>query len=319
MEVVQNNSAIHFSVISPVFEAEDSLSDLIIRLKEQLTPITENYEIILVDDGSSDRSWEIIEKYSRSEPRIKGICLSRNFGQHYALSAGLKYSKGEKVAVIDCDLQDDPKYIAELYKKSLEGHDIVLTRRVERAHPFFKNIFAHIFKFIFNWLVREPSQKAFYDPHVGSLSLLSRKAVDAFCKMNDYQRHYLLLVRWLGFKTAFIEVEHYYREKGKSTYSLSKLVSHAIDGVISQSDRLLYLSITTGFLFVLGAFGLGAYLVVAYYVHGFKEGWTSLMVIILFSSGTILMALGVIGMYIGKTFEQTKQKPLYIVDKTLNI
>lgn len=304
------------SIVSPVYGAEECVHLLVAQIKKAILPITENFEIILVEDGSPDNSWDNIVQSCLEDKRVKGIKLSRNFGQHYALTAGLEASVGDKVIVMDCDLQDNPKYIPELINKSNEGFDIVYTLKKSRKHSAYKNFISKFFYWTFNYLVDNKKQKA--DENMGSYSILSRKVVDSLLKINDAHRHYLLILRWLGFRSIPIEIEHNNRPFGKSSYNLKKLVIHALNGITSQSNKLLYISIGIGFAFFIISIISIAILVSMYFIHGYKEGWTSMIVLILFSTGLILMSLGIMGIYIGKIFDQSKNRPLYLVDKKIN-
>ena len=305
------------SIVSPVYRAEDIVDALVERIVEAVRPITEAFEIILVEDGSPDGSWERIAWNAARDERIKGVRLSRNFGQHYAITAGLFQSRGAYVVVMDCDLQDDPKYIARLLEEAQKGYDVVYTYKRKRRHSFVKNVLAYAFHRLFTWLSENESVNS--EHQVGAYSLLTRKVVDAYCAMQDYHRHYLLLLRWLGFSSSRVEIEHALRFSGKSSYTLRRLIHHAFDGITSQSTRLLRLAIWVGALFCLGALASVVVLVFLYFVHGFAAGWTSIIVLNLLLSGVVLMFLGVIGLYLGKTFEQVKGKPLYIVAELLNV
>ncbi len=305
------------SVVSPVYNAEPIVDELVRRVKSELAAITEDYEIILVEDGSPDNSWVRIDANCQAESRVKGIKLSRNFGQHYAITAGLSESKGDFVIVMDCDLQDDPRYIKDLLAKANTGADIVYTLKEVRSHGFFKNLTAKIFYRVFNFLVNNKFSRA--TEAVGSYSLLSRKVVDAFLSVGDYRRHYLMVLRWLGFPQAFVKIQHQERYAGKSSYNLRKLIEHALDGITSQSDRLLRLTAGFGFVLSFFSFVTAILVIVAYFVRPFQAGWASLFVLILFVSGLIILSIGICGIYIGKIFEQTKNRPLFIVDKKINL
>jgi glycosyltransferase involved in cell wall biosynthesis len=302
------------SIISPVYNAELILPELVKRIVISMKGITDNYEIILVEDCGPDNSWLIINELTKSYPKLKGVKLSRNFGQHYAITAGLDCSKGDWVVVMDCDLQDNPVYIKELYNKAQEGHDIVYTIKREREHSTFKNLTAFLFFKIFNYLSENQSaSKA-----VGSYSILSRKVVNAFLCIKDTHRHYLMVLRTLGFSYAEIEIIHDKRYEGKSSYNLSKLIKHAIDGITSQSDKLLRISITVGFSFCIISLLLACYTLIKYFTHGALPGYTSLTTLLLLSTGLILLSIGIAGIYIGKIFEQSKNRPLYFIDKKVN-
>lgn len=305
------------SIVSPVYKAEKIVPELVRRIAEEASRITKSFEIVLVEDGSPDGSWAAIEEECCRHKFVKGVKLSRNFGQHYAITAGIATAKGDYIMVMDCDLQDDPKYIADLYAKAQEGFDVVYTFRRTREHSFFKNITAHLFYRIFNYLVDNNELDA--DKGVGTLSLLSRKAANAFLSMTEFHRHYLMVLRTLGFRRAYIEVEHSKRFEGKSSYSFRMLVSHALDAITSHSDKLLRISATAGFVLCLLSFAWAGVLVWQYYHTGLLNGYASIMGFHLLSTGVILIFLGVIGVYIGKVFAQVKGRPLYFVDKTINL
>jgi dolichol-phosphate mannosyltransferase len=242
--------------------------------------------------------------------------LSRNFGQHFAITSGIEKSKGDYVVVIDCDLQDDPKYIPEMYKKINEGYDIIYTFKEERKHSYFKNITAILFNIVFNYL--SENKNIHSHKNVGAYSMINRKVADAFNSYNDYHRHYLMVLRWLGFKSCFLQIEHKERFFGKSTYTFSKLMKHAIDGITSQSDKLLRIFVNIGLIVSSLSFLSIIIIFILYFVHGFMSGWASLIVVLLFSTGIILTGIGVLGIYLGKTFEQTKGRPKYLIDEMIN-
>lgn len=304
------------SVVSPVYKAEASIAELVSRIMEAVLPVTQDYEILLVEDGSPDDSWSAIVSQCEKYPSVKGIKLSRNFGQHYAISAGLFYATGDKVIVMDCDLQDDPKYIPQLLAKSEEGYDIVYTIKDVRKHSVWKNLTAGFFNSIFNWLVDNKEWKS--SSQIGSYSLITRKVVDAFKSYKDYRRHYLMVLRWLGFNSSFVLVTHKKRFEGRSSYNLSKLINHAIDGITSQSDKLLRMTIILGFFLSSLSFIGGLYIIVRSLISPLQSGWASLSILILFVGGLIITSLGISAIYIGKIFEQTKGRPLYIIDKIVN-
>lgn len=302
------------SIVSPVYQGEDLVNELVRRIVEEVGQITDNFEVVLVEDGSSDKSWEMIAENCLKDRRIKGIKLSRNFGQHYAVTAGLQYCSGECAVIMDCDLQDNPRDIQLLYEQFKNGYEVVFTKRIRRRHPFFKRITAKLY----NSLYRILSDKN-YDVDAGSLTLISRRVKEEFLKLKDKDRLYIQLLKWIGFKSTFVPVEHGERLAGKTTYSLSKLFFVALQGWTSHSHRLLQLSTFAGFLLSITTFVIGIYIVILYFLRGFQVGWPSLFVAILFSTGLILMSIGVAGIYIGKIFEQSKDRPLFIVDKKINV
>ena len=307
---------IYISIISPVFEAEHIVDELVLRINKEMTKIENSYEIILIDDGSKDNSWIKIKENAKVDFHLKGVKLSKNFGQAYAISAGLKECKGDCAVVIDCDLQEDPKYISELLKKYYSGNEVVFSVIKKRKHSIFKNITSILYYKLLNFLLNSKNEKIQYN---SSLSLLSRKVINSYIKINDYHRHYLTIVKWLGFKSSSILIEHNERYKGHSSYSFKKMINLAINGIVSQTDSLLRSSIYIGFLFsIIGLISI-LFIIIKYFMDGFQAGWPSLAILIIFATGLILVSLGIVGLYIGKIFEQTKNRPLYIIEETINM
>ena len=305
------------SVVSPVYQAEKIIPELIRQVEEELTKITTSYEIILIEDCSKDNSWEEINRIAKNNNKIKAVKFSKNFGQHIAIKAGIELAKGDCCIVMDCDLQDNPKYINSLVEEWLKGNDIVFTIKENRAHSIFKNLSTRFFNLFFNFLVENKSMES--SNQIGSYSLISRKVIEAFKQYNDYQFHYLMVLRWLGFEKSCIEVKHNNRFEGKSSYNLKKLLSHALIAIIFQSDKLLRLSIYMGFSFsILSIIGI-VVVISMFFISGFQSGWASLFVLILLSTGLILTSVGILGLYLGKMFEQVKNRPQYIIDNTLNL
>jgi len=312
---VENSQKPEITVISPVYRAERIVDELVKRLQEELSKITELYEIILVEDCGPDNSWQKIEDNCLKDNRVKGVKLSRNFGQHYAISAGMQLAKGKAIVIMDCDLQDDPQHIHSLYAKFKKEHfDVVFTKRKNRKHSFFKYLTAKLYNLLFSFF----SDKN-YDVNVGTMVLFSERVKEEFNKLNDKDRLYIQLIKWVGFPSTFVTVEHNERFEGNSSYSFSKLIIIAIQGWTSHSDKLLRLSIYTGFAFSILAFLVGIGIGFMYFFKGFQPGWPSLFLGLLFSTGLILMSIGVTGIYIGKIFEQVKERPLYIIDKKINM
>ena len=304
------------TVLSPVYMGEQSVPELVDRVRAAVERVTKDYEIVLVEDGSPDGSWRCIEAACRSDHRVKGIRLSRNFGQEYALTAGLAAARGRYVAVLDCDLQDDPIFIPDLYQAAQNGFDIIYTRKQWRQHPTLRNGLGQLFHIVFNALVTNAEFRS--NKLVGNYTLLSRRAVDAFLAFKEYHRHYLCVVRRLGFPATYIDIEHRVRPYGTSSYSIARRLRVTIDIITSETDRLLYLSMGVGMGLVAIAFVAAIYVAIGYFVHGYSEGWASVVDLILVSAGAVLMLLGAIGVHVGKIFEQTKSRPLYVVRDTLN-
>lgn len=303
------------SIVSPVYRAEHMVDEFVRLTIEAAGRITPDFELVLVEDGSPDGTWARIAAICAADPRVKGVKLSRNFGQHPSITAGLHVARGRWVAVMDCDLQDDPAFLVDLIAKARDGYDVVLSSRNVRAHGWFKNVLGRAFTSVLNRLSGAPAA----DPMIGGYSMLSRRAVEAFKTVGDVHRHYLLIVRWLGFDSAYVPVVHHPRQHGRSSYSVMKLLRHAINGWVSHSNRLLYASVGLGFAFLAAAI-TGALLVITlYFTRGFADGWPSLAVLILTGTGSILISMGVLGIYVGKIFDQVRARPLFIIERQINV
>lgn len=303
----------YISIISPVYHAEGIIDELVNCITKSLSDLTDSYEIILAEDGGSDNSWKKIEKNCKTNKNIKGIKLSRNFGQHYAITAGIEQSKGSYIIVMDCDLQDDPKSFEPILEKLNEGNDIVFTKRKKRHHSLFKKQMS----ILYNFVIRIIGDKKF-DIDAGSMLGASRRACEEYLKLKDKDRLYVQMFKWIGFKHCYIEVPHNPRFEGESSYTFIKMLSLALQGITSHSTRLLKLSIYLGFIVASMAFLAGIAIMILYFSIGFYPGWASIIVTIAFATGLILMSNGIIGIYIGKMFEQTKDRPLYIIEEKLN-
>jgi len=302
------------SVVVPVYQAEGTLRELIERLRRALTAITPHYEIVLVDDRSPDESWPVILDLAQRHPGIVAVRLSRNFGQHYAISAGLDMARGRWTVLMDCDLQDQPEHIGLLLKRAQDGFDIVLARRVARQDPLSKRLMSAGYHKVFALL----SGYAL-DPSVGAFQIMDRKVVDAFRRMREAHRLVGGMIEWLGFSTAYVDVQHAARREGRSSYRFRTRMQVALDGAISFSNRPLYFSVLLGAAISLAS---GAW-VTFIFVHFFfvsrttPQGWPSLMAVTTFIGGLILFNLGVIGLYIGRVYDQVKQRPVYVVDQVV--
>ena len=314
---MSGDSPIKISVVSPVYGCGAALPELVRRLRETLERITRDYEIILVNDGSPDDAWEVIVQLASEDSRIKGISLSRNFGQHPAVLCGLHHVRGEVTVIIDCDLQEDPEYIPLLYAKYQEGYEIVYTLRTKRVHGFIRNLLAKCFYMIYNYLTDNPHSKV-VGTH-STLMLASRKVVNSFLNIKDVRFQYLLIFKWLGFRSTYIEIGYRKRKFGKSSYSFAKMFNVAMDGILFHSDKLLRLNILLGISLSIIAILALLYIVITYYISGYAKGWASIAALILFATGIILWSVGIVGLYVGKVFEQVKQRPVYIVDKKINL
>lgn len=311
---MQNNllNEIEISIITPVYGCCKSLNSLYERLNQTLSIITNNFEIIMINDSSPDNAWEAIKELSKKDVRVKGINLSRNFGQHKAITAGLDYAKGNWIVVMDCDLQDQPEEIIKLYNKALEGYDIVFGRRAERKDSFLKKLSSKLFYKVYDYFTESK-----IDNTIANFSIISKKVLNILKQMREQNRTYPLFVNWVGFKRTEINIDHSSRDEGKSSYTLSKLINLAIDSIVSQSNKPLKLSIKFGFVVSFLSLIYGVLLIVRYLISGVPvEGWTSVMVSIYFIGGLLFANMGILGLYIGKIFDETKNRPIYIVQET---
>jgi len=310
-----NNLSPFLSVVTPVYGCRTSLYELYYRLKETLETINSNFEIIMVNDDSPDKAWDAILELAKKDNRIKGINLSRNFGQHYAITAGLEHAQGEWVVVMDCDLQDQPEEIIKLYNKALEGLEIVLGKRENRQDNFFKKTFSKWFYKVLSYLTGTKQ-----DASIANFGIYHKKVISAICSMEDNLRYFPTMVKWVGFKSTTIFVEHAERSKGKSTYSYRKLINLSLDVMLAFSDKPLKLTVKFGLIISFFSIIFGIYNLIKF-INGdiIVLGWISLILSIWFLSGMIIFVLGIVGLYVGKTFEKVKNRPKYIISDLINI
>jgi dolichol-phosphate mannosyltransferase len=303
------------SVISPVYCCADCLRTLCARLAETLSALNKSYEIILVDDASPDDAWPILRELCAGDSRIKAIALSRNFGQHYAIAAGIEHAVGRWVVVLDCDLQDRPEEISRLYAKAQEGFDVVFAERETRQDGWFKRTSSRLFIALLNYL-----SGADYDYRTANFGIYSRAVIDAVRSMGDRSRFFPVMVRWTGFRKASIPVQHDARSDGSSSYTLRKLLRLALDIMLSYSDKPLRLVATLGIIVSLIALVMTGFSLYRY-LHGDVNvaGYTSLIASMWLLAGVTLFCMGIIGLYVGRVFENVKSRPIFIVRDRLNL
>jgi polyisoprenyl-phosphate glycosyltransferase len=306
---MNRNGELLFSVVIPVYGCKSCLKELISRLEDTLNRISTQFEIILINDASPDDSWDTIQNLAINNTRVKGINFSRNFGQHYAISAGLKSCNGEWVIVMDCDLQDQPAEIINLYNKAIEGFEIVYAQRVLRQDSLMKRVTSKLFYAVLGYLT-----DTVQDPSIANFGIYHKNVIEAILSMGDYQRYFPTMVRWVGFTYTKIPVAHAERINGESSYTFSKLFRLSTDIILSFSDKPLRLTVKFGFLISLLTF-ISAIFFLALYIKGkiLVPGYTSLIISIWFLAGIIITLLGIVGLYIGKTFDKVKGRPTYII------
>jgi len=308
--MISQNKSVKVSIVSPVYRAEKIVERLVNQIEKYIIELTDNYEIILVEDGSPDDSWSEISRICKINDKVKGVKLSRNFGQHYAITAGLDLATGDAVIVMDCDLQDRPDQFMKLFEKYNEGYDIVFAKREERQDSFLKRTMSKLFYKLFSYLTNTKQ-----DASIANFGIYSKKSIDAILSMGDYIRYFPTMSQWVGFNKCAIGVEHGLRDEGKSSYTFMSLFNLAFNNIIAFSDKPLRITIKLGFIVAVLSGLVGFYYLIAS-IAGYVEvtGFASIIISIWFLSGSIIFFLGMLGIYLGKTFENTKQRPLYIIE-----
>lgn len=308
------NNSIKFSIISPVYEAAKLLPELVQRISSSVSKITDNYEIILVEDNSKDNSWEVIKQLAAHDDKIVGISLSRNFGQQYALNAGFDNADGDWIVTLDCDLQDEPERIIDLYNEAVKGYDIVFAGRVERKDGYLKILGSRLFYKILGYLT-ETDQ----DHSIANFVLYRKNVIESMASLGDYHKYYPMLNKWVGFKTITLPIKHAARKDNKkSSYSFKKRLRLAFSTIVAFSDKPLRLVLKLGISVVTISFIFALILVIRYIASGEKvSGWVSIFLSVWILSGIIIIILGLLGTYIGKIFETVKNRPTYIIKEKI--
>lgn len=304
------------SVVIPIYRCSESIPELTTRLHKVLRSIAHtSYEIIFVDDGSPDRAWVKIQQACRAHSCVKGIRLSRNFGQHYAITAGIQASTGTWVVVMDGDLQDQPEDIVSLFKKATNGFDVVWAQRKKRQDSVFRWTVSRMFHTIFAHLSGLPG-----DVTVGNFSIVHMKVISVIKKMQEQNRSYLQSVKWAGFKQGYVPVTHIRRPYGKPSYTLGSLCAYAIDSITAYSNTTLKLAIIVGFFICFISFIMAFVIIIRYITKGIPvTGWASLIVSMYFLFGLVFSYLGVFGLYLGKVFDESKKRPLFVIAETIGV
>lgn len=303
------------SVVIPIFNEEETLPALFERLSSVLVRLGEPFEVIFVNDGSRDGSERMLRDFHARDPRFKSIHFSRNFGHQTAITCGLDHSRGQAVVAMDGDLQDPPEVLPDLLARWREGFEVVYAVRQKRKEGLLKR---SAYK-AFYWLLRKVS---YLDIPLdsGDFSLVDRRVVDLLSSMPERNRFVRGLRTWVGFRQVGYEYAREARFAGESKYNLTKLFKLAFDGLVSYSYVPLRLVSNVGMLVSALALAYMAYLLLARLFGGTPiEGWTSTIVIMLFLGGVQLLSLGVIGEYVGRIFEEVKQRPHYVVRERVGL
>jgi glycosyltransferase involved in cell wall biosynthesis len=305
------------TVVLPVFNEEAVLSELYRRLRDVLTTSGLSYELIFVNDGSRDRSWQRIQELAHTDRHVCGVNLSRNFGHQIAITAGVELSRGDAVVVMDSDLQDPPELITAMYAKYKEGFDVAYAQRRSRSgETWFKNATAKLF---YRFIRRLATVDIPVD--TGDFRLMSRRVVEDLKRLQEQHRFVRGMVTWLGYNQTPVLYDRAPRSGGTTKYPLGRMVRFALDGVTGFSSEPLRVVTLAGAAIAAASFavmiGLAIYKLAG--AQGLIPGWTSLAVAVLFLGGVQLLAIGVLGEYIGRIYEEVKGRPLYLVRDTVNI
>jgi dolichol-phosphate mannosyltransferase len=299
------------SIIVPVYGSDTTLVPLYERVAAAVSRIPASFELIFVDDCGPGNPWEIIVKMGQRDPRVRGLKLSKNFGQHIAITAGVDLAHGRWLVIMDCDLQDRPEEIPRLWAKAQQGHDIVVGRRIKRQDEFFTRLFSRAFHFIFSYLTDRQS-----DTTQSNFGIYSRKVVDTVKTLFEYPSIFPFLVRWAGFEAAAIDIEHSRRAEGESSYTFGRKLSLAIDIIVFYSNKPLKMLIHFWFLMAFTVFCYGAWLFTRYFLFNYTPaGRTGVAASLFLLSGFLIFIVGLWGTYIYRVFNQVNGKPLYIVKK----
>jgi dolichol-phosphate mannosyltransferase len=292
-----------------VYNERECLDELARRLTATLSSLTGEFEVILVNDGSKDGSWERMQELRQQDPRIKLLNLSRNFGHQIAVTAGLDHARGEAVVLIDADLQDPPELIPELFARYQEGYDVVYAVRIKREQESaFKKFTAYWFYRLFRWAtdVEMPVD-------TGDFRLMSRRVVKALSGMRERHRMLRGLVSWLGYQQVGVSYERAGRFAGTTKYPFRKMLRFALDGIASFSLLPLRLASWLGAVVSLLAFLYGGYAILAHMLGGTVDGWTSIVATVTLIGGVQLLCVGVLGEYIGRIYDEARARPLYFI------
>lgn len=299
------------SIMVPCYNEEEAIPFFVEEINKIQNKMSNlEFEVIFVDDGSKDKTIEVIKKYSKKDKQIKYISFSRNFGKEAAMYAGLNYAEGDYITIMDADLQDPPSMLPEMYELIKDGYDIVGTRRVTRkGEPPIRSFFARIFYRLINKI----SQVEMVDG-ARDYRLMTRQVVDAIISLKEYNRYSKGLFSFVGFKTKWLEYENVNRVAGETKWSFSKLFVYAIEGITSFSTKPLIISTVIGIMFCLISFLLIIVIIIKTLMFGDPtSGWPSMICILFFVSGIQLFCMGVIGQYLSKTYLEVKNRPIFII------
>ena len=302
------------SVVVPIFNEQENLAELRRRLAGALGETGEDWEVVLVNDGSRDGSGDLLRQFHSEDARFKVVSLSRNFGHQPAVTAGVHHARGECVILIDGDLQDPPEVIGEMVKRWREGYAVVLGERSSRKDRGARSLGFKLFYPLMRWVSDLPE-----GPEGGIFGLMDRRVVDEFNKLPERNRFIPGLRSWLGFKQTSVKYDRQQRAAGQPKQTLRRLVRYALDGMISFSYRPLRWVTGLGFVVSIVSFLLALYYFITFFAFHKTSGggFTTLILCVLFLGGVQLISIGVLGEYIGRIYDESKQRPLYVVEERL--
>jgi polyisoprenyl-phosphate glycosyltransferase len=301
------------SFVVPVYGSPESLEALCQRVKHVCAGMRATYELILVDDRCPRDSWSVIARVAKTDPSIVGMRLSRNFGQHAAIQAGLSRVRGKWIVVMDCDLQDRPEEVLRLYEKAMQGYDIVRARRAKRSDPLYRRMTSAAFYWLLSYLT-----DTHQDASIANFGIYSRRVIDVIARWQEESKYFPAIVSWVGFSQAEIIVEQDQRFSGRSSYTFAKLVRLAANVIVGFSDKPLKLVMYAGFAIALLSFAI-AFLILALHVMNLftVEGWASIVLSLWFLAGCLMFSLGLTGLYVGRVLVEVKGRPSFIIDQML--
>lgn len=302
------------SVVVPVYGCASCLEALVERLLHALSSASRSVEIVLVDDASPDRAWQRIKELASHYKQVRGIRLSRNFGQHYAISAGLEISSGARVVVMDCDLQDVPEEIPKLLAAADAGYDVVFAQRENRRDAMLKRFTSWLFSKVLSFLTDLPQ-----DHSTANFGVFDRKVIDVLSRMPERERCFPFMVRWTGFPSTKVSVQHAPRTEGKSSYDFRKRLRLSLNIILSYSSKPLRLVVKAGFLISALSLLIVAASVFQYFAGNTQvAGYTSIIASIWLLGGATIFCAGIVGLYVGHLFNDIKRRPYYIVHSATN-
>jgi dolichol-phosphate mannosyltransferase len=305
----------HITAVIPLLNEDKLVGELIRRVEFNLRKISPDYRVIIIDDGSTDSTWEKIKNEGADNSRISGIKFSRNYGHHYAITAGINNSDSDWVIVMDGDLQDRPEVIPDLYSKAQEGFDIVFVNRIERKESLIYLLVQKIFYKTLNIL-----SGLNFNSKQANFSIISKKVAESHRLFNEQARFYVSTIKWLGFSTSSINARHGERFDGKPSYTIKRRIKLAFDVIVTFSERPLKFAISIGIVLSVSSILIAIWIAVKALNSEFTVlGWPSIIFSIFFTTGINLIILGILGIYLGRVFNEVKRRPLYIEEERMNI